>query len=180
MTCIVGIKHNKKIYLGGDSAMTNQVGQQSLSAESKVFTNGKVAFGICGSPKLMNPLRLMKIPSRKLGQDVREFVAKFLVPAIETALKEGGCVTESPEHGSIFEGAILIGFAGILYRMESNFQLISDAHGFDSIGSGADIAVGSLHATKRGMKPRPRILAALEAAAIGNSGVRPPFTIVVV
>lgn len=177
MTCIVGVKYNKKVYIGGDSAMTNQIGQQSLSAESKVFINGKVAFGICGSPKVINPLMLAKLPKRKFGQNIREFVSKELIPSIQNALREGGCVIESKEHGEHFEGAMLLGYEGNLYRLESNFQIITDAHGFDSVGSGADIAIGSLHATKK-LNPRQRILKALQASAIGNSGVRPPFNII--
>jgi len=180
MTCIVGIQRNSRVYLGGDSAATGGDGSQMVIADKKVFVNGDLAFGICGSPKIIDPLRFTKFPKQKRGQDDREFVAKELVPAIKAAFKESGCVVENPKYGEIFEGAILFGTQGKLYRMESNFQIITDAYGFDSVGSGADIAIGSLHATKKDRDSRRRIITALEAASIANSGVRPPFAIVTV
>jgi hypothetical protein len=174
MTCIVGIERKGVVWLGGDSAATNGNGDQMLIADSKVFVNGDVAFGICGSPKIFDPLKFTKFTKQKKGEDVREFVAKHLVPEIKTAMKEAGCVQD----GEQFEGAVLFGVGGKLFRMESNFQLICDTHRFDSVGSGANIAIGSLHSTKNDGNPKRRILLALEASATGNAGVRPPFTVV--
>lgn len=178
MTCIVGIEHKNTVWLGGDSAATSGDGSQMLIGDSKVFVNGDVAFGICGSPKVFDPLKFTKFTKQKRGTDDREFIAKTLVPEIKAAMKEAGCVTEHPQHGEMFEGAILFGTRGKLYRMECNFQIITDSFGFDSVGSGASIAIGSLHATKTMREPKKRIITALEASAIANAGVRPPFNVV--
>lgn len=178
MTCIVGIESKNSVWLGGDSAATGSDGSQMLIADKKVFVNGNVAFGICGSPKIIDPLRYYDFSRIDKTQDIREYVATSLVPQIKDAFKASGCVVEHPEHGEIFSGAVLFGVAGKLFRMESNFQLITDAFGFDSVGSGADIAIGSLHSTKKDSRARRRIMTALEASAIANAGVRPPFSIV--
>lgn len=178
MTCIVGIEGKNTVWLGGDSAATSGNGQQMLIADSKVFVNESVAFGVCGSPKVMDPLKFTKFTKQKRGLDTREFVAKHLVPEIKAVLKEAGCVVDNPQHGEMFEGAVLIGTGGKLYRMECNFQIISDSFRFDAVGSGAEIAIGSLHATRSDKNPNRRIMTALEASAIANAGVRPPFNIV--
>lgn len=178
MTCIVGIQKGKKVWLGGDSAATGGDGSQMLIADKKVFVNDGIAFGICGSPKIIDPLKYTKFTRRERGQDDREYVSTVLVPEIKAAFMEAGCVVQHPQHGELFEGAILMGVEGKLYRMECNFQLITDAYGFDSVGSGSDIAIGSLHATKNDRDPRKRIIKALEASAIANAGVRPPFAVV--
>lgn len=180
MTCIVGIEGKNTVWLGGDSAATAGDGSQTLIADKKVFVNanGEVIFGICGSPKLIDPLRYTVFAKQKRGEDNREFVATVLVPMIKHALKESGCVTEHPEHGEHFQGEVLFGVGGKLYRMQSNFQLITDSQGYASVGSGSDIAIGSLHATRRDSNARRRILTALEASALANAGVRPPFAIV--
>jgi hypothetical protein len=178
MTCIVGVEHKGTVWLGGDSAATSSDGSQTLIADSKVFVNGSVAFGICGSPKVMDPLKFTKFTKQKKKQDVREFVANSLIPEIKQAFKKAGCIIEHQEHGELFEGAILFGTDGKLFRMECNFQIITDSHLFDSVGSGANIAIGSLHATVKDSNPKRRILTALKASSIANSGVRPPFKIV--
>lgn len=180
MTCIVGIQKGNKVWLGGDSAATSGDLGQLLIADKKVFVNDElgVAFGICGSPKIIDPLRFTKFTKQARHENDREYVSTVLVPEIKEAFKKSGCVIDNPNHGELFEGTILIGAKGKLYRMECNFQLITNAYGFDAIGSGADIAIGSLHATKAANNPKQRILMALEASAIGNAGVRPPFTIV--
>lgn len=178
MTCIVGVQSKGRVYLGGDSAATSPMGSQTIIADKKVFVNGNVAIGICGSPKVLDPLRMIEFAKQKFRQNTREYVVSEIIPKIKSALKESGCVIEHPEHGEIFQGSLLIGVKGSLYRIESNFQIITDAHGFDAIGSGADIALGSLHSTKNFSNPKKRIMSALNASATSNSGVRPPFAIV--
>lgn len=178
MTCIVGIEHKGTVWLGGDSAATGGDGSQMLIADSKVFVVSDIAFGICGSPKLFDPLKFTKFTKQKRGLDVREFLATSLIPEIKSAFKKAGCITQHPEHGEVFEGAILFGTDGKLFRMECNFQLITDKHMFDSVGSGANIAIGSLHATTNDSNSQRRIMTALKASSIANAGVRPPFKIV--
>ena len=176
MTCIIGVAKRGTVYLGGDSAGTSGDLSQRVIGDKKVFKRDKYIFGICGLPKVMDALRYaIELPVQEKGSDDRQFVAAELLPAIKAGLKEYGCT----EHeGEKFHGAILFGYRGKLYRIESNFQVITNAYEFDAVGSGADIAMGSLHATTRDFNVRNRILKALEASAINNAGVRPPFTIV--
>lgn len=178
MTCIVGIQGRNTVWIGGDSAATSGDGSQMLIADKKVFVNGDIAFGICGSPKIIDPLMFTKFTKQTKGMNDREYVSTVLVPEIKGAFEAAGCKVQHPQYGEIFEGAILFGTKGKLYRMEANFQLVTDAHGFDSVGSGSDIAIGSLHATKNDKNAHRRILTALQASAIANAGVRPPFAIV--
>jgi ATP-dependent protease HslVU (ClpYQ) peptidase subunit len=178
MTCIVGIEGKNTVWLGGDSAATSSDGSQTLIADKKVFVNGDIAFGICGSPKIIDPLMFTKFTPQKRGENNREYVGTVLVPMIKQAFKDSGCSVEHPEHGEVFQGEVLFGVGGKLYRMQSNFQLITDSQGYASVGSGSDIALGSLHATKRDGNAKRRIMTALEASALANAGVRPPFAVV--
>ena len=45
MTCIVGIAHNGKVTIGGDSAGTNNWSQQTIRRDPKVFPLGEFIFG---------------------------------------------------------------------------------------------------------------------------------------
>jgi hypothetical protein len=82
------------------------------------------------------------------------------------------------EHRSEQEqgGTFLVGLADRLYVVHSDFQIARSADGYAAVGSGDDIALGSLHGT-RGRAPRWRINAALSAAAHHSSVVTPPFVV---
>jgi len=177
MTCIVGIRDKKRVYIGGDSAVSADAAQ-ALIGDKKVFLNDGIAFGICGSPKVLDPLRFEKFPKQQRSESVREYVAFKLVPAIQAALEKAGCVVDDPQHGHIFHGAALLGVKNELYRLEANFQVFTTQDGTDAVGSGGRVAEGSLSATANVRDPRKRILQALEAAAGKDSYVRPPFFIV--
>jgi ATP-dependent protease HslVU (ClpYQ) peptidase subunit len=174
MTCIAGIAADGIVYLGGDSAATAGNGSQILIADKKVFLNKNIAFGICGSPKLLDPLKYTEFTPITKKSDNRRSVATVLVPEMQAAFKKFGCLDKNGD----FEGALLLGVCSYLYRVEGNFQLVVSSCGFDAVGSGGDIAAGSLHSTKSEKDAKTRILTALDAAATCNAGVRPPFTVV--
>jgi ATP-dependent protease HslVU (ClpYQ) peptidase subunit len=180
MTCIVGIEKHGTVWLGGDSAGTDSSLGQRIIEDPKVFIVGnELAFGICGSPKVMDAIRFnIEFPKNKRNKNDREFFSKEIVPTLKEGLKKHGCVIQHPKHGELFEGALLVGYQGKLYNIEANFQVITTAYRFNAVGSGQDIAIGSLHATENVDSPHKRILMALEASAINNAGVRPPFNIV--
>ena len=179
MTCILGLVDGKTVYVGGDSAGTSGDLSQRIIGDKKVFKRDTVVFGVCGSPKVMDALmHVLVVPKRSTGQDVGEYVRKDLVPALKTVLTETGCVSSNEQHPELFEGAIMVGCHGKLFVVESNFQVITNAYGFDSVGSGSDIAIGAMHASMKERNAKKRMLKALEASSINNAGVRPPFTIV--
>ncbi len=179
MTCIVGIEYKGSVWLGGDSAATSGSGRQTIIGDPKVFLVGDLAFGVCGLPKVMDVLaHKLEFPKNDAKDNDREFMAKELMPFIVSQLTEAGCVQQHPKHGALFEGALLMAYRGKLYQVQSNFQLITNSFGFDSVGSGAEVALGSLQSSQKG-KPEKRINDALTAAALNNFGVRPPFNVVV-
>jgi ATP-dependent protease HslVU (ClpYQ) peptidase subunit len=184
MTCIVGLVKGGTVWLGGDSAATNGHLDRTIIKDPKVFVRGEIGFGVCGSPKVMDALaHAIEMPVQIDGDD-RAFLVSVLIPAIRDGLVKLDAAGQdsSPFGGGpgiTFEGAVLLAYRGNLYRMESNFQLISGSEGYDSIGSGGALALGSLAATKKMGNARKRVITALEAAC-GNAGVAPPFVIVTV
>jgi ATP-dependent protease HslVU (ClpYQ) peptidase subunit len=178
MTCIVGVTNGKNVWLGGDSAGTAGDMSRTIIKDPKVFVRDEIGFGVCGSPKVMDVLaHAIELPKQTDGTD-RSFLVGQLVPAIRRGLKKFDAVFKHPQHGTLFEGALLIGYRGCLYQLESNFQLIQAANGFDATGSGGELARGSLQSTRGVGDPKKRILIALEASAAANAGVAPPFVVV--
>lgn len=180
MTCIVGLESRNTVYIGGDSAATAGDLSQMIIAEKKVFKRGEFVFGICGTPKVMDTMRFnLVIPENDGSKSDRAYLSSDFIAAFREQLKVDGVLNHDPQHGEYFQGAFLMGYRGKLYRIESNLQIVTAAYGFDSVGSGADIALGNLHASKgKFSNPKKRIVSALEASAINNAGVRPPFAVV--
>lgn len=176
MTCIVGIGQNGVSWLGGDSAATAGDLSKRIIGESKVFVKKNVAFGIAGSPKIHNALmHTSNFEMLSLKGTHDEVVHNRLIPVIKKTLDEFDCLVG--DNRGNFEGSIIIGLKGKIYRVEANFQVFICKENFDSIGSGSDIAMGSLYATRK-LHPKKRILSALEASADNNAGVCAPFSIV--
>ena len=76
------------------------------------------------------------------------------------------------------ECPFLLAFKNRLFQVDSDFQLAESATGYDSVGSGAPFALGSLYSTdKLGMKPEDRLYWALKSAETHGRGVGAPFHI---
>ncbi len=75
-----------------------------------------------------------------------------------------------------FDSTILMGYKGKLFTLYSNFEISEQTYGFASVGSGGDIALGSLYTSKK-MHIKKRIKLALESSEKFNITVRRPFII---
>jgi ATP-dependent protease HslVU (ClpYQ) peptidase subunit len=178
MTCIVGFCEKGKVYLGGDSAATAGW-QTKILADGKVFKRNQIVFGVSGLPRLLNLLRYqLVIPPRKEEQSDDEYINVTFLNALRQCAREAGFTTVNNNLESMGSAA-LIGYRGVLYNLESNFNICRIADNYDVIGSGAEIACGVLYALRNSKtKPKARINLALEAAEYHGVGVRRPFHIV--
>lgn len=177
MTCICGIESKGMVFLGGDRAATDGGLNRTLIKEPKVFEKDHIGFGVCGLPKVMDALQhTIEIPLYS-GENGKGYLVGKVIPAIREGLKKMEC-TEEHNGQQYFHGAMLIGFMGRLYQLQSNFQLVEPANGFDAVGSGAEPALGSLRSSKG--NPKERLLKALKVSAENNAGVAPPFDVIVI
>jgi hypothetical protein len=175
MTCIVGIEHDDGVLIGGDSA--GLAGwSKTIRADEKVFTVGPYAMGFTTSFRMGQLLRYsLDVPAP--DADVDRFMATTFVDAVRRTLKDGGwaTTTEGQETGGVF----LVGVAGRLYRVSSDYQFGRAADGYQAVGCGGDIALGSLHTTSQyDIAPDTRATLALEAAAALSGGVAGPFVLI--
>ena len=173
MTCIVGLVDNGKVYLGGDSA---GVAGWSLTvrADSKVFSNGPYIMGFTSSFRMGQLLRYAFDPPGPDLEDLDRFMATTFIDAVRKCLQMGGYATkkEEAEQG----GNFLVGVAGRLFEVHSDYQVGESVDGYSACGCGEEIALGSLHATSfTGQTARSRVTLALQAAERFSAGVRGPF-----
>jgi hypothetical protein len=175
MTCIVGIQHRRRVVIAGDSAGVAGY-SVTVRADEKVFARDGFLFGFTSSFRMGQILRydaeLPAVPGR--GADLTAFMVREFVPAVRKAFSEGGFLTKRNEEES--GGTFLVGLRGNLFSVESDFQVGRAVDGYMAVGVGDDLALGVLHATRRGgWDPELRATLALEAAAYHNGGVCAPF-----
>lgn len=175
MTCIVGLEHNGRVYIGGDSAGVSDY-DLTVRADEKVFRSGPFVMGFCGSFRMGQLLRY-RLEAPKLPKDPddldRWMVCEF-VDAVRECLAAGDHLKKKAGHES--EGEFLVGVRGRLFTVQADFQVARSSHTYDAVGCGANLALGSLF-TSEGVSPRKRVQVALYAAEQFSAGVRGPFTI---
>jgi ATP-dependent protease HslVU (ClpYQ) peptidase subunit len=177
MTCIVGLAQDGKVYIGGDSA---GIGGWNLTIrkDKKVFRNGDFLIGGTTSFRMLQLLHHAFVPPvYDPAVDIEKFMTTTFIDAIRECFKAGGYATKNSEQES--GGQFLVGFRGRLFNIQNDYQVQEALDGYDAIGCGLEVALGSLHAAldpyKEAEYPRRHIMMALEAAEHHNAGVRGPF-----
>lgn len=181
MTCIVGLVDKKRVWMGVDSL--GVAGYSKTSREDmKLFKCAGVENAMISYTTSFRMGQLLmygeffeEIEILKGKIDHKYMVTKF-VPKIQKAFEDGGFGTAVS--GEKTGGSFLVAFRGSLFCVASNYQIGVNSIGYAADGCGADLALGSLHATSSlKMPPRERVLMALRAAVEFNAMVAPPFHI---
>ncbi len=175
MTCIVGLVHNGVVYIGADSAGVAGL-SLTVRADKKVFQNGEFLMGFTTSFRMGQLLRYsLNPPRRHPDDDIHQYMVVDFINAIRDCLKSGGWASKKDE--SEEGGTFLVGYAGHLFTVDSDYQVGRPEDSFAAVGSGQNIALGALFATQGQDNPRDRVLTALRAAERFNAGVRGPFLV---
>jgi ATP-dependent protease HslVU (ClpYQ) peptidase subunit len=180
MTCIVGLVENGIVYIGGDSAATDDSSIQTIKG-SKVFKIGEFLFGVSGNPRMSDVLRyIFNIPIPTYDeQDALEYMHQCFIPDLKECLSDHGVLIRQDEIVSS-DAWVLIGYQGRLFILESSFHISESALDYNAVGCGMDVALGCMYGL---MDQNPEISAsgkiniALRASAQFNCHVRKPFTI---
>ena len=171
MTCVIGLKHGGRVYIGADSAAV-QGWSVRPSNVPKLFRNGPFLIAYTTSFRMGQLLQYeLDVPKQEVNDDRKFMVTKF-AESVRKLLKERGFakVESNSEKG----GQFLVGYRSALYTIHNDFQVAEVAEGLDSLGSGSDYALGAMRALDKS-PPARRIKKALEIAAHFNMGVCAPF-----
>lgn len=174
MTCIVAIEHPAGVIMGADR-FRGWPGGRGFDGGPKIFTNGPLLIGSCGSIRMSNLLRYtLDVPPCDTW-DIDAWMTRNLAPALRTAFSEGGY--ETTESGAVSGGVFLAAMAGRVYDIHSDYSWTRSEDGQYAIGSGEDYAYGALHAARRVENPAERVAMALAAAIYHCSTVAAPVDI---
>ncbi|MFI1972061.1 hypothetical protein [Streptomyces cinnamoneus] len=175
MTVIVGLVQSGRVYLGGDSAGVSGL-RITVRRDPKIFRNGPYAMGFTTSFRMGQLLHhAFKAPMPK--GDLDRFMSTVFVDRLRKCLKDGGWASKDSEQEKA--GTFLVGVQGRLFAVYDDYQIAEPADGYAAVGCGDEFALGALHATESlNLKPRKRLVLALEAASHHSAGVSAPFTFV--
>lgn len=178
MTCVVGVVHQRQVWIGAEAQTTASNGHAMSLADPKVFALEGFLFGCAGGPRVGQLIQhALALPARHPRQSVSAYMATDFIDALRGTLTRGGAI-ESENGTDELDATMLVGHAGRLFAVWQDFQVEEVTERFNAVGSGAPYAMGALHALKRKkMPPRARAKAALEAAVALDSYCGGPLTI---
>jgi hypothetical protein len=182
MTCIVGIVHEGKVYLGADSAgSTNDF--IATRKEPKAFKINNFGFAYTSSFRMGDLLHYSFVPPvfDEAEETLDRYMRTKFIAEIKHTFAEGGFGNLAKDSGGAKEedtgGDFLVGIAGRLFSIEDDYQVAEYRKDYYADGSGYQYALGSLYSTKE-ENPRDRVRKALKASAEFSPSVSAPFTII--
>jgi len=175
MTCIVGVKDKNNIYLGADSAISDNNLVQTM-VDPKVWKKGRFVFGYAGTLRVGQLIKYkMKIPPINNRKPTLYMVTSF-VDAMRKCLKAAGAAREEHKEEEQ-ENQFLVAFSGHLFEIDNGYGVCEINNPYAAIGSGTEYALGSLYATEK-LPSADRVLKALEASAHFCDSVGGPYHVV--
>ena len=170
MTCIVALKHEGKIYMGSDSQIS--CGRQKLIGECKVFKKGTMLIGSAGYSRFQKILRYnFNIPEHNESLSDIEYLNSVFIDSLRE-LCDKKQYLRIIESKSEISDTTLIGYNGKIYKMALDFDVSTYDIPYFAIGSGEDIALGSMFSTINitELAPENKIKLAIGAACYFNDG----------
>lgn len=175
MTCIVAVRDANGVLLAGDTAATTSDWGLKTRKDLKIFRAGPAVVGFTSSFRMGQLLRYRcVVPDIQPGRDVQEYMATEFIDAVRLALKSGGWMTQ--EKNQETGGQFIVGVAGRIFCVHTDFSVEESEDEYTACGAGAEVALGSLYASRHmPIAAETRAVWALRAAAHFNASVRGPF-----
>lgn len=175
MTVIAAIKTEDRIYLGSDKQATLWNMPSNL-AGAKIFEKGGILFGITGTVRFLDLLQhSLTIPKHDPDIDVHAYMVTKFADAIRTCLRNANAL-EKKDEVETTPGYAIIAYRGRLLTIYADCGVSEYDRPYAAIGSGGEIALGSLCTTETyDIPPKERLELALESAARHNIYCSSPF-----
>jgi ATP-dependent protease HslVU (ClpYQ) peptidase subunit len=182
MTVIAGIVQDGVVWMGADSLTTwwhvgNRVLERKIVRRPVHVEDGEGAEMLLGSAGDVRMGQRVKWrldpPTLRRRQDVYEWALEFADRFQELLAEDKGGRDKSDGHAY---GRLLVGFQGRLFILAGSYGVVEAGHAYNAIGSGDELALGALYAT-RDLPPERRLRLALRAAARHDVYVSAPFQI---
>jgi ATP-dependent protease HslVU (ClpYQ) peptidase subunit len=179
MTCIVAVKHNKKIYMGGDRCLSDYESSFYMpTTDPKIFKKDNMVIGYAGSVRMGKVIKYDFEPPKSNVRNLEKYMNIDFINALRECLERNNLKLDSvsPERNDVAD--LIIGMRGRIFIVEDDWQVTEHTYDYLSIGSGSPYALGSLHSTAD-LPPNERVEKALKAADQFSITVCQPFDYIV-
>ena len=178
MTCIVALKTEDEIVIGGDHAV-NDGDRIHTMPQPKVFKRGQFLIGYCGSLRVGQVVQYgLKIPPGFKKKDLHKYMVVDFCNALRACLNHAGAARKDKEEEE-HENRFLVVIQNRIFEIDEGYSVCEIIDGVYAIGSGVEFALGSLYTSRNDwFSPKERVRMALESAAYYCQSVSDPFTII--
>jgi len=145
-------------------------------AGAKIFAKGSFLFGITGTVRFLDLLRYsLVIPKHDPDIDVHVYMVTTFANAIRKCLRDAG-VLQKKDEVETTPGAAIMVYRGRIFTLQSDCAISEYDRPYTAIGSGAELALGSLCTTELyDILPKERLTLALKSAVRHNIYCSAPF-----
>lgn len=167
--------------MGSDHAASDdKTGWIISRKEPKCFKVGQYAIAFTDSFRMGQILQYAWTPPKytptKTNSGLDKFMRTKFIESVKQAFKDGGYGSIGSSSDEDTGGIFIVGLEGRIFTIDEDFHVGENVVNYMAEGSGGQIALGALHATKHQKNPKLRIKAALEAATEFNMAVAAPYT----
>ncbi len=156
MTCIVGIAKDDVVYIGGERAASDGATLLPLN-RPKVKRCGEYLIGFAGSLGIGELAHFIDLPP--IGKNIEKTLRTSFVKSLKDAIELYGNASHLDDNSTDW----LVGVNGRLFEISSEDWSVCE-FGESAIGSGNNIALGSLYTTRNWNDQERRIKVSLQAA----------------
>lgn len=148
MTCIVGLVGRRGVLIAGDAQGSTDWTKRE-DAGVKVFSlMDTVAIGYCGSGRFGQILQyhMDDLDEPPLAMDEHRWAVHDFIPYLRSLTEEHGHLHVRHNVEEFGPSGFLLGVRGRLFAVWNDFSVDEHVHPYEAIGSGAETAMGVLHA----------------------------------
>jgi len=186
MTCIIGLKKDQHIYIGGDSCGSDQFSYRDCYLDRKVWKIGdQFIFGGSGSYRAIQILKTY-LPydksflskSKNWKKSPSTFMIRHFIPTIKKLFEQHD-FSQKKDEKSEQSANLCIGFKNGLFLFGDEYDIL-EIKSFCTIGSGYQLSQGAMSVLieDKNLTPQQMIKKALTVTARHMGSVTPPFHIV--
>jgi ATP-dependent protease HslVU (ClpYQ) peptidase subunit len=181
MTVIAGVVQDGVVWMGADSLTTswhlgNRVLERKIVRRPVHVEEGdgaELLLGTAGDVRMGQRVKWrLDPPTLRKRQDTYEWALEFADRFQEVLAEDKG----GRRSNGYADGRLLVAFQGRLFILAGSYGVVEAEQGYNAIGSGNELALGALYATRE-LEPQRRLRLALRAAARHDVFVSAPFQI---
>lgn len=172
MTCVVGVVGRRGVLLAGDAQASTEYVHR-FDRDPKTFQLSEtLAVAYCGSGRLGQILAYHltdSLDEPPLGMDERRWTVRDFIPYLRDVTDQHGHLhtVQATNVEELGESAFLLAVRRRLFAIEADFSVNEHVLPYEALGSGAETAMGSLHASLAGKStPTPARMEAVARKAI--------------